>query len=53
MIGYLGKILADGGEQGIGIEMSAHFDFAICLGFPVVAVGDVFEGRHGGSLVIY
>ena len=31
MIEYLAKILADGGEQGIGVEMSAHFDGAHCL----------------------
>ena len=30
-IGYRAKILADGGKQGIGVEMSAHFDGAHCL----------------------
>jgi hypothetical protein len=47
MIRYPLHILADDGKQSVGIEMSTHFDFAICLGFTTVAVDDTLEGRHG------
>ena len=47
VIGNLGEILADGGEQGIGIEMHTHFDLVEGPGGLTVSVDLAFEGRHG------
>ena len=47
MIGNLGEILADGGEQGIGLEMRTHFDLVEGPGGLTVSVDLAFEGRHG------
>ena len=47
MIGYPLQILADVGKQGVGIQMSTHFDLAECLSCLAVTADNFLEGRHG------
>jgi len=47
VIGHLGEIVADGGEQGVAVEMSTHFDVVEGPGSLTVPVDQALEGRHG------
>ena len=51
VIGHLGEVLADGGEQGIAVEMHTHFDLVEGPGGLTVSIDQALEGRHGFSYI--
>jgi len=48
MVGHPGKVLADSGEHGVGVEVCAHFEVAESLDGVAVAIDTGFDSRHGG-----